>query len=834
MKNWNSWWANFIKPQKRTIFIFIIFSVLFFLVIGGPLTSTNSWFLFLIALFIFWIKNNKIIQKTINLNSAIYLAIFFVGAILQNLLLNLIHQPFSSQQLIAYPILFFVQISWFLMLFAIGLFLMQESKGRSSYWIVITIYLLLAHHLFFYGQPINRWIFYLLMLAFLMKKTRWLEDLSRAELGVYLLIAFVIFVQFQEPQYFERFRDLAEAYQDSFWAYSLPFFLFYLGKIYLIVIMIKIPLVLIYNFAPISRKLWIAGLFQSTLPQIVQLILLLFIFFLFISGWQANNLKEQIYTVCGKITRGKITTLPVKVVPTQTLFGQINDPNVFKRDLGIVNFNLIPNKAEYLFYRPKTFSNDSLYLIPIDSLFLQQLFQESKLILGSGLIAYKFEPGTFLNYLYRIAFWRSGNIRINPLGLINPFFSLKRQKKFLIWPKNFPSEDSSDFWPWQKLQTYPIIVGRVYFPLEQKDTYFALDIYYDLREFFRWNFMTQVLVVLIFFFFLLNSLVIRRVVKLGTQINQLIVDRIAQLRQAVRAIANGNLDYHVQIAGDDEFSEFAAHFNRMSRQLKIFMEEAREKERLNQELKIAHEVQLKMLPNRLPEIPGYLVAADLITANEVGGDFYDVFALDANRYLIAIGDVSGKGMSAAFYMAQIISLIRYSRYLIEDLKKLILHLNHFLIQEILEQNIFVTIIIGILDLRKENFQFVRAGHPFPIVLSPNSDKPLAEIQTKGIGLGLSKSQKVIEKNLETGKIKLKAGEALILYTDGFTEAAREDDNQINKQMYSEERFKQQLVNCAHLTPNEMINCLNKDLDQFYQQTPRFDDQTILILKKKDE
>ena len=826
-----TFWRQNPQLGHQLIWQLLIFFILFFLTFGGPLDKTNVNFLFLIALLIFAFKSSKTIYKNLEIHPAVYLAVFFAGAFLQNLFLSFITKPASADILIGYPELFLLQLSWLLMFWSACLFFANETEGRQGYIVLGLLFLFLAHHLLIYDHPINQWIFYLLLFASLIKKTNWLENLSRAELGIYLLFAFVLYVHLQRPDFFNTWSEFADSADDGFWAYSLPFFLYYVAKIYLLVIMIKIPLVLIYNYAPISRKLWIASFFQSTIPQFVQLVLLLFIFFLFISGWQADNLRQQIYTLCDQAAKGQVKTIQVKKMPLDSLYDLSQDPRVFSKNLSVVALGKNAQQQKLLFFRSQKLERDSLFVLTVDSLFLKELFSRTRLIIGSGILAYKLKPKNFLAYFYRLKFWQSGTIRINPLGLINPFLNLKKNSDLVIWPVRSDFDlKQSNFW-WRHIHTYPLIVGRIIFPLNEENTYFAMDIYYDLKDLFQWNFFTQVLLVLIFLFFLINSLVIRRVVKLGTQINQLIIKRIDQLREAVRAISAGNLDYHIQLKGDDEFTEFANHFNRMSHELKRFMKEAAEKERLDQELKIAHDVQLKMLPARLPAIPGYSVAADLTTANEVGGDFYDLFPINEHQYLIAIGDVSGKGMSAAFYMAQIISLLRYSRPFISKLKELVLNLNDFLMNEVLENNIFVTATIGILDIRSHTFQFIRAGHTLPIIIK--NQIVLQEIESKGMGLGVTHLRKVLEQNLELKKIKLKQDETLILYTDGFTEAVREDKAS-DKILFGEDRFWAEIRQAAQGTPEEMIKHLKKMIDSFYGETPRFDDQTILILKKLNQ
>ncbi len=810
---------------KQLLFYNGLFFLLFLTEIGGPFSRRSSYSLiFPIVMYIFWFKANGLVLR-LKIKPLLLLILFVLAAFFQRLLLDVLNLPQNSTELISYPLRLVFQILWFVMAWTMGLLVVgQTRKKRQRILIYAFLLLYFSHNLLFFSHPLNRWIFYLIVFSALIKRTNWLENLSRAELGVYLLVFSVILVQYQAPDYFERAHSLAENARLGLWTYSLPFFLHYVGKIYFIILIIRIPVVLIYNYAAISRKLWISSLFQSTIPQIVQFSLLMFIFFLFISGWQAQSLRQEIYDLCQHKGDSAQTIQKISRKELAENFGQ---PQILKKDLGVAFVKESNSRQKVLYFHANQLNADSLYVLPLDTLFLRELFRRTRLIVGSGLIAYQLKPNAFLSYLYKIRFWQSEAIRINPLGLLNPFFKKGQTERALIYDGHGRGEAV-------KMSALPIVVGRVLFPLENDNAYFVIDIYYNLSDLLEWNFMTQVLLVLIIVFFVLNSLLIRRMIKFGSHINLLIVDRFAQLRKGVLAIARGNLDYHVSVKGDDEFAEFARHFNRMSRELKRFMRQAREKERLDQELKIAHQVQQKMLPEKLPQIPGYELAADLTTAHEVGGDFFDAFALDDRRYLFVIGDVSGKGMSAAFYMAQLMSLLRYSVRLISDLKELVIQLNDFLINEILDANIFVTLTVGILDCKTNRFEFVRAGHTLPVLMSFQNAKPeIRELETKGMGLGMTRSRQILEKNLEKGSIDLQAGDVVILYTDGFTEAAKnESGGSQAKVVYGEKHFKEVLLKCSQLNPAEMIDCLKNDLEQFYAGSQHFDDQTILIVKRK--
>lgn len=821
------------QKRKQALFFLTGFFGFFLVLIGGTLHHTPAFWFFLIALVYFWAKSNRIILRAFDPPEELYLVLFFIGGFFEWWLLKFV--PAGHGLHFPLYLKIFYGINLFVMVWAAGLLLSKEGKGGFAPVVAYGLLFFISHELIFFSHPLYIFSFLYLFLFFgLLKRSRWLEKLTRIELGLYLILIFIIYVNFQYPQFFDAAKSIAEHSSNGIFLYSLPAFLYYFGKIYLIVLMVRIPLVLVYNYAPISRKLWIATLFQSTIPQIIQLVLLLFIFYLFIAGWQANNLREAIY----QLTRKNPTTLQsdsvrIQKVSGDALFAKTNAKQIYTQNMGLLFFNEDSSHSDafYLFFTPKfKYKNrsDSLYMVKVDEAFLRYLYKSTHFMISSGIAAYRYKPNSLMAYLYHLKFWQAEPFRINPIGIVNPLMT-RPASAAVIWSSANGAVSKAKFYSYRTSDIIPIVVGRLFLPTGRKDEYFTFDVFYNASELFQWNFLTQFLVVLALFFFFLNSLVIRRMARFGKQINQLIVEKFAVLRKGVRAIAAGNLDYHVKIYGEDEFSEFADHFNQMSSALKRFMNEAREKERMDQELKIAHEVQLKMLPEKLPEIPGYQIAADLTTANEVGGDFYDVFALDDHRFLIAVGDVSGKGMSAAFYMAQLISLLRYSTKFTTDLRDLTVRLNEYMSKNVLDPNIFVTAIFAILDFSDHKFEFIRAGHNQPVLIRPGHKTPVKEIKSKGLALGMTPSEAILKKNLRKTSYTFTPGSTLVLYTDGFTEATKKvgDKNVI----YGEERFKEQLARCALLPPAEFIDCLKKDLQAFYGDAPRFDDQTIVVLQR---
>ncbi|MCH7646618.1 MAG: SpoIIE family protein phosphatase, partial [Nitrospinae bacterium] len=138
-------------------------------------------------------------------------------------------------------------------------------------------------------------------------------------------------------------------------------------------------------------------------------------------------------------------------------------------------------------------------------------------------------------------------------------------------------------------------------------------------------------------------------------------------------------------------------------------EEQIEKERLARELAIAKEVQHKLLPQCLPSLEGLTLAASSVSAQEVGGDYYDFVQLDDQRLAFIVGDVSGKGTSAAFYMAEMQGVFQSVSHIAPDPQDFLTHANRALANS-LEKNVFISVIYGVLDLKKEEIVLARAGH----------------------------------------------------------------------------------------------------------------------------
>lgn len=184
---------------------------------------------------------------------------------------------------------------------------------------------------------------------------------------------------------------------------------------------------------------------------------------------------------------------------------------------------------------------------------------------------------------------------------------------------------------------------------------------------------------------------------------------------------------------------------------------------LQQELEIARRMQLSILPRAAPSSERVAVAATMIPARDVGGDFYDYFPVGEHHFAIVVADVSGKGVPAAFFMAISRTLLKSSVLFLPKPAEVIAQLNNQLCAEN-EQTMFVTMFFGLLDLRDGTLTYVNAGHNPPVLLVAGQP---AELVPTGRNVALAVAEGIA---YQEGSLRMARGDALFLYTDGVTEA----------------------------------------------------------------
>ncbi len=246
-----------------------------------------------------------------------------------------------------------------------------------------------------------------------------------------------------------------------------------------------------------------------------------------------------------------------------------------------------------------------------------------------------------------------------------------------------------------------------------------------------------------------------------------------------------------------------------------------EKERLSRELSIAREVQKKLLPQQIPIVPGLSVQASSVSAQEVGGDYFDFARLDDHRLGVIIGDVSGKGTSAAFYMAEMQGIFHSVSRLAATPREFLHHANRAL-AESLDRNVFISVIYGIIDTREEHFVIARAGHCPAAVISQTGETRY--LRTQGIGLGLDRGD-LFKESLVEETVSLQPGDVFALYTDGVVEC-----RDAGGEEYGYDRLTKTLCDNRHDDAREIHDAVLKDLQSFLRDKEYDDDLTLVVVK----
>jgi sigma-B regulation protein RsbU (phosphoserine phosphatase) len=245
--------------------------------------------------------------------------------------------------------------------------------------------------------------------------------------------------------------------------------------------------------------------------------------------------------------------------------------------------------------------------------------------------------------------------------------------------------------------------------------------------------------------------------------------------------------------------------------------EVAQRERLNRELEIAREVQERLFPQSYPAVPGLDYAGRCRPAQGVGGDYYDFLELADGRFGIAVGDVSGKGVPAALLMASLQASLRGQTISgSPDLAKLMSNVNR-LIFETSPANRYATFFYGEYQPATRQFTYVNGGHNPPMVFRNGE---VMRLEDGGPVVGLFKPARYSQANLE-----LAAGDVLLFYTDGISEAMNSIDEE-----WGEERMMETVRASKHRTALEMIDEIMQAADAFAAGAPQHDDMTVMIVK----
>ena len=284
---------------------------------------------------------------------------------------------------------------------------------------------------------------------------------------------------------------------------------------------------------------------------------------------------------------------------------------------------------------------------------------------------------------------------------------------------------------------------------------------------------------------------------------------------------------HDKIRNKDEIGGLAESIDLMETQIHEYIDNitriTADKQRIETELSLATRIQTSMLPNIFPAFPDrkeFDIYASMKPAKEVGGDFYDFFLVDDDHLALVIADVSGKGIPAALFM--MISKTVIQNYTMTNKNvKLALEAANAQICKNNREDMFVTVWLGILDLKTGVLTAANAGHEFPVV--KQQDGPFEIFKDKhGLFIGGFDTAKYSEY-----EIKLEKGAKLFLYTDGLAEAT-----DANAELFGFDRIVKALRTAEDGTPKEIVEAVDGAVNDFVKDAPQFDDLTMLCVEYK--
>ena len=305
---------------------------------------------------------------------------------------------------------------------------------------------------------------------------------------------------------------------------------------------------------------------------------------------------------------------------------------------------------------------------------------------------------------------------------------------------------------------------------------------------------------------------------------------INQLTAGVEEIAKGNLEKKIDVHTGDEIELLANSFNAMTVDLQAYIANltnvTAEKERIATELNVASQIQFSMLPNDFSLGAGrFDIFASMVPAKTVGGDFYDFYMLDDDHLAFVIADVSGKGIPAALFMAaakNCLKLCLLSMDNPDELEKAVIMANERLCENN-DQTFFVTVFLGVLDLKTGLLRFVNGGHNTPLLRRQQDGNVFQPLRmTRNIAFALMEDWQYV-----SDEVQLTKGDVIFLYTDGVTEAENNERN-----MYSMDKLMAFLNSESAGKANsmqELLGCVWANLGKFVGDAEQSDDITMLAI-----
>ncbi len=251
--------------------------------------------------------------------------------------------------------------------------------------------------------------------------------------------------------------------------------------------------------------------------------------------------------------------------------------------------------------------------------------------------------------------------------------------------------------------------------------------------------------------------------------------------------------------------------------------EAGEKKRLDQDLQTAREIQKVLLPRKAPQIPGWDLDGLNLPARQVSGDYFDFIPLGEGRWGVVIADVSGKGVPASLIMAMCRSVIRSQALEAQSPAELLQRVNRLVYPDI-KEDMFVSMVFLLLREDSPEVLMARAGHDPPLLLRA-ANHHFEHLSPPGMALGID-SGKVFDRVCQNFSVTLQAGDVMVLYTDGTSEALDQEGSE-----FGLPRLEQAIARRAGAGASTIVRQTAEELQQFIGKRHQFDDITLIAIKK---
>lgn len=293
---------------------------------------------------------------------------------------------------------------------------------------------------------------------------------------------------------------------------------------------------------------------------------------------------------------------------------------------------------------------------------------------------------------------------------------------------------------------------------------------------------------------------------------------VNRIEKGTRAVERGDFSYRIRMKRHNQLGAMAQSFDRMTESIGTLLASVTEKERLQSEIAIAASIQRNLLPKDGPRFSGVSFSAHFEPTTSIGGDYYDVFNLDKSRLAVAIGDVSGHGLSTGLVMAMVKAAITTLVEEGADETSLFHRLNE-LVYRSTERRAFMTLAFTIFDLDRRTIRHTNAGHLYPYLLRRGHTEPIA-IESPSFPLG-------VRANIETHTVEmeLQEGDAVVYLSDGIVEAQDE-----NGEPLGFEELEHLFAAHQSASPSTIRDAILDTVAQHSGLRPADDDRTIMIVK----